>query len=259
MGEDGMIGAFLDTLDIPYMGSDYYTSAIAMDKAFSKFIVKSYGLLTSNFVEVLEIDWKENRSDVCSNVLKSLSFPLYIKPNHLGSSIGIRYIENEKDLEESIEYVFKFDTSLIIEERIVGGEVQAAVIGNDHIIVGEIGQFLSENKFFDYESKYEKSSMVAKLPLDLSRDKIQKIQDTAKMIYKILKLNGFSRVDFFLDNNGNLYFNEVNPIPGYSSNLSMFPRMLDFIGITNKNMINNFVIYALHRNRKNRRFEKAKV
>ena len=258
-GEDGMLGAFLDTLEIPYIGSDYFTASIGMDKAFSKFVVRSYGVLTTDFIEVLERDWRDNKENIIAKILNQFSFPVYIKPNHLGSSIGIKYIEDRKDLKEAIDYVFKFDTSLIIEERVLGEEVQAAVIGNDNIIVGEIGQFLSENQFFDYEKKYEKCTMVAKLPLDLPKEKIDEIKNAARQIYKALKLNGFSRIDFFLGKDQKLYFNEVNPIPGYSSALSLFPRMLAHIGISPKDMINNFVTYAFHKARKNKIFERQKV
>ncbi len=258
-GEDGMIGAFLDTLEIPYMGSDYFTSAIAMDKAFSKHIAKANGVRILDFLDINSQQWKENKDLYISKIIKCFDFPIYIKPNHLGSSIGIKVVNSEDKLKEAIDYVFSFDTSLIIEERLEAREIQASVIGNDYIVVGEIGEMITKGEFFDYQNKYEKSIVTSKIPLDVAQEKLKEIKEIAIKIYQALKISGFARIDMFLDKNLNVYFNEINPIPGYSSNNSLFPKMLEFVGIDNKNMVDRFVIYAFHRTRKNRRLLKLEL
>lgn len=259
-GEDGMIGAFLETLEIPYIGTDYFTSAIGMDKAFSKHIAKANGVPILDFIEVNSYEWKDNKDLYVSKILKKFDLPVYIKPNHLGSSIGIKIVDNKDNLKEAIDYVFTFDNSLIIEERLDARELQASVIGNDYIIIGEIGEMLTEGAFFDYQNKYEKSVVTSKLPIDVSEEKLKEIKEIALKVYSALKISGFSRIDMFLDKkNLDVYFNEINPIPGYSSNNSMFPKMLDFIGIDKKNMVDLFVIYAFHKKRKNKRLIKTDV
>jgi len=257
MGEDGQIAAFLETLDIPYVGADYFTSAVCMDKAFSKSIVKFHGIKVLDFIEITIEDWKQNKEKYLIEINNKFKYPLYIKPNHLGSSIGIKYTENKEKLSQDIDDVFQFDNSLIVEPRLFAREVQAAVIGNEAIFVGEIGEVvINDNQFFSYDEKYVKSNVKIKIPIDAAEEKIKEIKDISKRIYRALKLNGFARIDYFMDKDQNVYFNEVNPIPGFTSQNSLFPKMLDFIGISNKEMLDLFVIYAFHRKRKNKKFEK---
>ncbi|NGX51971.1 MAG: UDP-N-acetylmuramate--L-alanine ligase [Candidatus Anoxychlamydiales bacterium] len=256
LGEDGMIGAFLQTLNIAYVGSDYFTSPIAMDKAFSKTIVKAIGIDTLDFLEVNSIDYREDKNEILSKIEVFFKFPIILKPNHLGSSLGIEVVEDKKDLKDAIEKVFKHDSSFIIEEKINAREIHTAVIGNDYIEIGEIAEMLTSGKFFDFENKYKKKIVKAKIPSNLDRDMVIKIKKLSKKVYLVLKLNGFARIDFFIDKNENILFSEINPIPGYSSNNSTFAKMFELVGLDRKKMVDQFVILALQRNRKNKIFEK---
>ncbi|NGX63438.1 MAG: UDP-N-acetylmuramate--L-alanine ligase [Candidatus Anoxychlamydiales bacterium] len=257
LGEDGMIGAFLQTLDIPYVGCDYYTSAIAMDKAFSKTIAKKNGVDTLDFIELNHIDYRENREKILKKINKKFKdLDLIVKPNHLGSSLGIEVVTDINQLSFALDRAFKVDTSLIIEEKINAREIQTAVFGNDYIEIGELSEMLTNGEFYDFENKYEKKEIVAKIPIDLSDEKKAEIKELSQKVYLALKLNGFARIDFFIDKNEKIYFFEVNPIPGFSSNNSTFAKMLEFIGYDNKKMIDQFIILAMHKKRKNKILEK---
>ncbi|NGX33794.1 MAG: UDP-N-acetylmuramate--L-alanine ligase [Candidatus Anoxychlamydiales bacterium] len=254
MGEDGMIGAFFETLNIAYIGSDYFASPVAMDKAFSKTIVKANGIDTLDFLEINKIDYRENKNKIFSEIEKKFKFPIILKPNHLGSSLGIEIVEDKINLKSAIEKVFRYDTSFIIEEKIKAREIHTAVMGNDYIEVGEIAEMEAFGEFFDFENKYEKKIVKAKIPANLGRKQIDEIKKLTKKVYLVLKLNGFARIDFFIDKDENIFFSEINPIPGFSSNNSTFAKMLELIGFDNKKMIDQFVIYALHKKRKNKIF-----
>lgn len=256
MGEDGMISAFLQTLNIAYVGSDYFTSPVAMDKAFSKTILKANGIDTLDFLEINQIEYRENKNEILAKIEKNFKLPIILKPNHLGSSLGIEVVEDKKDLKDAIEKVFKHDSSFIIEEKINAREVHTAVIGNDYIEIGEIAEMLTSGEFFDFENKYKKKVVKAKIPIDLDNDMVEEIKKLSKKVYLALKLNGFARIDFFIDKNEKIYFSEINPVPGFSSNNSTFAKMLELVGLDRKKMIDQFVILALHRKRKNKIFEK---
>ncbi|NGX27835.1 MAG: UDP-N-acetylmuramate--L-alanine ligase [Candidatus Anoxychlamydiales bacterium] len=257
LGEDGMIDAFLRVLGIASAGCDYFSAPIAMDKAFAKHLVKNLGILTLDFLEVYSNDWLQKQEEYLSKIIKNFKFPLYVKPNHLGSSIGIKVVETKKDLKDAIDYVFKFDTSLIIEKKIIAREIQTAVIGNDFFQFGKVAEMLTYGEFFDFENKYQKATVKARYPKDFSRKKLHELEMSAKKIYQALKLSGFARIDFFITKNQKIYFFEINPIPGYSSNNSTFAKMLDLIGFDNKKMIDYFITLALHRQRKNQKFLKG--
>ena len=256
LGEDGMISAFLQTLNIAYIGTDYFTSPVAMDKAFSKTILKANGIDTLDFLEVNIIDYPENKNEILAEIEKKFKFPIILKPNHLGSSLGIEVVEDKKELKDAIENVFTHDSSFIIEEKINAREVHTAVIGNDYIEIGEIAEMLTSGEFFDFENKYKKKVVKAKIPIDLDKNKVDEIKILSKKVYLALKLNGFARIDFFIDKNEKIYFSEINPIPGFSSNNSTFAKMLELVGLDRKKMVDKFAILALHRNRKNKIFEK---
>ncbi len=256
LGEDGMIAAFLQTLNIAYVGSDYFVAPIAMDKAFSKTILKANGIDTLDFLQVNKIEYKENKNEILTKIEKKFKFPIILKPNHLGSSLGIEIVKDKKDLQLAIEKVFKHDLSFIVEEKIKAREIHTAVIGNDYIEIAQIAEMLTFGQFFDFENKYKKKIIKAKIPSDLEKDMIIKIKKLTKKVYLTLKLNGFARIDFFIDENKKIYFSEINPIPGFSSNNSTFVKMLELIGLDRKNMMDRFVILALHRNRKNKIFAK---
>ncbi|MBN2478919.1 MAG: UDP-N-acetylmuramate--L-alanine ligase [Parachlamydiales bacterium] len=258
--EDGTFAGFLDTLKIPYIGSNQIGAAVSMNKAICKHIAKANNIKTGSFYNIDQRDWKVMRDEILDKILKNLKFPLYVKPNHLGSSIGIKCVKNESELEASIDYILKFfDNSLIVEKEILGREIQTAVIGNEYIIVGDVGEIFTNGKFFDYNDKYLKAGVLSNPSADLDEKIKDEIKSIAKNIYKLCDLSGFARIDFFLTNENEVFFNEINPIPGFSSKNSLFPKMLEKANISLYEMIENFAVYALHKSRNNKKLIRQEI
>ncbi|MBI5346085.1 MAG: UDP-N-acetylmuramate--L-alanine ligase [Chlamydiae bacterium] len=253
-GEDGMIQGFLDTLDIPYIGCDYYSCAISMNKAWSKYAAVCNNVLTAPYVNFSDVAWREDRDSILLNIENKLKFPLFIKPVHLGSSIGISYCEDKSFLSLAIDEALKFDTELVIEEKIIGREIQFAVFGNDYVEVLAPGEILGEGIFHDYNRKYLVGKPMSKPKVDLTLEKLQEGKFLAKKMYLSLGCTGFTRLDFFIDKEGIIYFNEANPIPGLTAT-SLYPNMIALEDISLTSFIDHTIMLALHRKRKMKKLE----
>lgn len=213
-GEDGMVQGVLETLGIPYTGCDYRSSAIAMQKGWAKAVVKEEGILTTPFLSFPIHRWKEEKEKCLSEIKSNFSYPMYVKAAHLGSSIGVYRVTDERELEEALEEVFSLDSFLIVEEEVQGRQIEFAIFGNETISIPDPGEILSEGKFYDFESKYGVDAVEAVPNARLPREWIEEGKRSAKRVYQILECKGFARIDFFVDSQGNFLFNEINPIPG---------------------------------------------
>lgn len=235
-GEDGTLQGFLELANIPYVGCDSLSSAICMNKNIAHQLVKDAGILVTKSV-VLEDDTKGMEK------VKELQYPLYVKPIKAGSSIGITKVEREEELEAAVKEAFLYDDKVMIEENVEGFEVGCAVLGNGKLLVGEIDEIELTKDFFNYTEKYELLSSKIHLPARLSKEVREEIQEKAKKIYKILGCKGFARVDLFYTPKGELVFNEVNTIPGFTSH-SRYPSMLSYIGMTYTEILEQLIALA---------------
>ena len=169
-----------------------------------------------------------NTSDY-SKAISTLQFPLFVKPVKAGSSYGISKVLDIQDLKPAIDNAFKYDNEVIIEEAILGRKVGCAIIGKDILEVGLVDEIELADGFFDYHEKYTLKTSKIHLPARIDELTTKKIQDTAMLIYRTLGCQGSARVDMFLTNNNEIYFNEVNTIPGFTTH-SRFPQMMKGIG-----------------------------
>ena len=234
-GEDGTIQGIFEMAKVKYVGCKVLGSGIAMDKIFSKELVNSINI---PIVEYMTLNKKEyynmngNVEEIKKKINDVLSFPVIVKPNKEGSSYGVYKVDKEEKIKEAIEYAFKYDDSILIEKYISNRkEVECAVIYMDEkIYASTLGEIVSESELYDFNSKYKSTISYTKIPADISNDLINKIKEYAIKIFKVLKLDGLSRVDFFVSND-KIYFNEVNTMPGFT-NISMYPKMLIHDGIS---------------------------
>lgn len=223
-GEDGTIQGLFEMLGVPYIGCDVASSAIAMDKALTKQVMMVSGIPTTKFVVFDKADWKNQESRVKNQVITELKFPVFVKPVHLGSSIGIGKAKDEKELQEKIEVAFYYDYKILVEEAVNDVmDVTCCVIGNETLTASLLQESLYNKDMFGFEEKYLKeggaqtgksqNSLVIPARLD---DVITKaIQETAKQVCKALGCRGIARIDFLFDKQSNKFFaNEVNPLPG---------------------------------------------
>lgn len=232
-GEDGKLQGMLELFNIKFVGCKTLSSCIMMDKAISKVLFNDLGI---NEVPYIVINKNYNLDDIISKI----PFPLIIKPSNGGSSIGISKATNKEELEKGIKLAKKYDKKVIIEKFIKARELEVAILeDNDDIIVSNIGEIKSANDFYDYDAKYVNNESYTKIADDLSLDISNKIKDYAKKIFIELGLSSYARIDFFYDGK-NIYINEVNTIPGFTS-ISMYPILIKEKGISYKDLITKLI------------------
>ena len=233
-GEDGTVQGLIELSEIPLIGCDILSSSLCMDKYLSHKLVQSYGIKVANSILI------NSKTKDIKKEIKKLNFPLFVKPVRAGSSFGITRIENETEIEQAIKEALKYDTEIIIEENINGIEIGCAILGNEDLIVGEIDEIELSNGFFNYTEKYTLKTSQIHVPARIDKEIVQKAKETAKQIYKILKCKDFARVDMFLTPNNEIYFNEINTIPGFTSH-SRYPNMMKQIGMSFEELVDKII------------------
>ncbi len=226
-GEDGTIQGMLELMGVPVIGCGLLSSALCMDKALAHRIVEMNGIKTARFTAVKK-GYSEN--EVLRQAME-LGYPVFVKPVRSGSSFGITKVSKEDDLIPAIEHAFLHDSAVILEETVKGFEVGCAVIGTRELITGEADEIELSEGFFDYTEKYTLKTSKIHVPARISPEKSEEIKQTALRIYRLLYCSCFARVDMFLTPEGEIYFNEVNTIPGFTTH-SRFPNMLKAAGMT---------------------------
>jgi len=244
-GEDGTIQGLFTLSKIPYVGCDVISSANCMDKDVTHIVLKNAGIMTADWVsmyshELSDIDKK------CEEIASALAFPMFVKPSNCGSSIGISKVSNIDDLKAAVKYAFTHDKKVVIETGIVGKEVECAVMGNAIPFASTIGEIEPVDGFYDFEGKYQSSSCGLFIPARISADDISRLQEIAKKAYSALGCKGLARVDFFLCENGDIYLNEINTLPGFTS-ISMFPKLMEESGWTADGLLENLIKLAFER------------
>ncbi|QOR36131.1 D-alanine--D-serine ligase VanG [Clostridium sp. 'deep sea'] len=239
-GEDGTLQGLLELSGIPYVGCDTLSSALCMDKDLAHIIAKVAGVKIPNYIVI-----NKNTSIVeVIHKIKSLEYPLIVKPAKAGSSFGITKVDNEKELSLAIKTASIHDKKIVIEEFIKGFEVGCAIFGNDKLTIGEVDEIELSKGFFNYTEKYSLQTSKIHLPARLNKNITNKVKNTALKLYKALQCKGFARVDMFVTPTGEIVFNEINTIPGFTTH-SRFPNMLKGIGLGFTEIIDNLIDLAL--------------
>ena len=244
-GEDGTIQGLLALANIPFVGCDHLSSAIAMDKDYTHIICESAGVPMAPYVSYLNSD-NFDYIEAFENAQSTLSFPMFVKPANAGSSYGISKVNNKEEFIEGLKFAFKHDKKIIVETGIEGFEVGCAVLGNDYtnLVVGEIDQINTHNAFFDFEAKYEMQNTKILCPAEISDDLKNQVVEMAKKIYKTLGCEGMSRVDLFITPQNTIIFNEVNTIPGFTK-ASRYPTMMSKVGMNFTILLDRLITLAI--------------
>lgn len=244
-GEDGTIQGLFVLAGIPYVGCDHLSSAISMDKDYTHIICEAAGILMAPYVCVkneANFDFEK----AYTNAVKKLGLPIFIKPANAGSSYGISKVHDYESFRSGLEKAFTHDYKVILETTIDGFEVGTAVLGNEEIFVGEVDEIETHNDFFDFDAKYELENTQIHCPARISDEDKAKIKTMASTIYRAMGCSGLARVDLFMCTDGNIYFNELNTIPGFT-NASRYPTMMKKAGIDFASLINRLVDLAMHK------------
>ncbi|MFE6385240.1 D-alanine--D-alanine ligase family protein [Nocardiopsis dassonvillei] len=231
-GEDGHVQALLELLGVPFTGSSSISSGLAMDKDISKRLAEQGGVRTPS--------WLMNETHF-PNVTASLSLPLIVKPNTQGSSVGLQIVWKEEDFTSAIANAARYG-EIMIETYVAGREFTVSVLDDTPLPVGEI--ITDKGRLFDYESKYQAAGAAEIFPAQINADLTAELQASAMKIHQLLKLDGYSRSDFRVDNDGVVWFIEVNTLPGLTSQ-SLLPKALDPAGISFGEFCDRIVELAL--------------
>lgn len=245
-GEDGSIQGLCQLAGLRYVGSDIAASAIGMDKAHTKILLNSIGIEQAAFYLAEKHDYSQNPEEIIMNteIKFDYNYPLFVKPTVSGSSVGISKVRNKEELYLAYEIAFKESPRTIVEEAIVGQEVEVAVLGNHEPLVSRVGEILSAGEWYDYKSKYQNQDSKTLIPANINLDVEHEIQECALKIYKFLGCKGLARVDFFVKNDSTVIFNEINTLPGFT-NISMYPLLWEETGIPYAELIDHIISYAL--------------
>lgn len=246
-GEDGTIQGLCKLLKIPCVGSGILSSALCMDKVYSKFILENFNIKVTPYIVLSRYEYINKKEIICKEIEEKFQYPLFIKPSNGGSSLGVSKAANNKELLESIDKAFKYDNRVLIEKAIKAREIKVAIIGNDELKQAKIGEVIygEEKEFFDYELKYTPGQNELITEVALPNEKMEEITKVAKKVYKLLDCTGMARVDFFVDKvNLDLYVNEVNTIPGFTK-YSSFPKLWNESNLKNSELIDELVNLAL--------------
>ena len=235
-GEDGKIQGLFEIAGVPFAGANSFASGLAMNKYVSKILFQKAGLNTPEFLY-----FEKNNSDIINECETILSYPLFIKPCSLGSSVGISKVHGRKEFRDCINLAFKYDNSIIIEKAIDCLEIELSVIGNQDLIISEPGQIIPYNEFYDYEDKYLQGKTKFLIPAPLDSELIKEIKKITEIAFRSHFLNGCSRIDFLIEKDTHkIFINEINTIPGFTD-ISMFPKLLNHSGISFQELITRMI------------------
>lgn len=255
-GEDGTIQGLCEMLDLPYVGCDVAASALCMDKVRTKRLFKEAGLPTPRFAALTEREWREAPA-ACRRRCLALPRPLFVKPSRLGSSVGISKVKLERELDGALETALQYDDVAIVEEGIVGREIEVAVLGGSPPLASLPGEIVPGHEFYDYADKYLDDACQLLAPAPLPSDRVAEAQRLAVQAFECLGCEGMARVDFFLDRRDHrLLLNELNTIPGFTS-ISMYPRLLDLSGVPYSELLDRLIDVARSRHARRARFAGA--
>ncbi|RME92563.1 MAG: D-alanine--D-alanine ligase [Candidatus Hydrogenedentota bacterium] len=244
-GEDGRLQGMLEFYQIPYAGCSALSSALCMDKWFMREIFKAAHLPQVEYAKLEKKQWEEKLSDI----MEKFSYPVFVKPCNMGSSVGVSKVKEQSELKTAIEDAFRYDDHILIEQGVDPEEIEVSILGNfPDYKVSLPGKLLPNHEFYSYEAKYEdENGAHFEIPANLEESVRKEVQEMAKKAFAAVRGEGFARIDFFLEKQTNkLYLNEINTLPGFTP-ISMFPRLFEVSGISPSDLLSEIVALGYSR------------
>lgn len=249
-GEDGTMQGFCKLMNLPCVGPSVMSSAVCMDKVYTKYLLEHEGIKQADYVVVNAFDYNKDSKKFVEAIEHKLGYPCFVKPANSGSSVGITKAHNRDTLEVGLVEALKYDRKVLVEEGLNAREIEVAVLGNDDPKASVPGEIIPAKEFYDYEAKYQNAASKLLIPAELSDNDMVSIRELAVKIYKKLDCAGMARVDFLVDKeSGEVYLNEVNTLPGFTS-ISMYPKMWEATGLSYRELIDKLVELAIERGEK---------
>ena len=256
-GEDGSIQGIFEMFNVPYVGCGILASSIGMDKAYTKIIFEKANIKQAKYEYIkkhnenyIYVDKEFNETilslnEICKIINKNLKYPVFVKPSNSGSSVGINKAKNDQELKNAIEYAGKYDKKILIEEGLVGKEVECAVLGNEDVISSCVGEVIPAEEFYSFNAKYKNSQSKVLIPADLPKEMSNEIRKIAIKAFKAIDGKGLSRIDFFAnEKTEEIYISEINTLPGFTK-ISMYPKLFENIGIPYSELLDKLINLAL--------------
>lgn len=259
-GEDGTIQGLLELLKIPYVGCKVLSSSICMNKVYTKMILEKANIKQTKHITINALKENENKyiyideelnreekelSEITKIVEEKLNYPVFIKPSNSGSSVGVNKATNSNEIEKYIRIARKYDNEILIEQGIIGREVECAVLGNEEVKASCVGEIVSAEDFYDYDSKYKNAESKVIIPAKIDKKVKEQIRKIAVKAFKAVNGTGLARVDFFVDKNNEIYLNEINTMPGFT-NISMYPKLWENCGIKYSKLLDELIKLAIN-------------
>ena len=256
-GEDGTIQGLLELADIAYVGAGVLGSSAGMDKDVMKALFKNAGLPIVKHVTILRREWERDPAAVEKRVEQFVSYPMFVKPANLGSSVGISKAHDHAELGPAIREAALFDRKIVIEEGVgrekKARELECAVLGNDEPQASVVGEIVPIKEFYDYNAKYLDEGSEAILPAKLSEAQQNAVREMSLRAFKAVDCAGLARVDFLMDPVSNeIFVNEINTLPGFTS-ISMYPKLWGATGVGYSDLIDRLIQFGLERHQEKTR------
>jgi len=250
-GEDGTVQGLLKLANIPFVGAGVLGSAVGMDKDVMKRLLREAQIPIAKFLVFKKSGADEIDFDAAKD---NLGLPIFVKPANLGSSVGISKVKSEDQFREAVSLAFEYDNKILVEECVVGREIECAVLGNDDPIASVPGEIIPQHEFYSYEAKYiDEAGALLDVPAKLSNNITKKVQEYAIRAFEALCCEGMARVDFFVKDN-DVIVNEINTIPGFTR-ISMYPKLWAATGISYPQLIDRLIELAIERFEREQKLE----
>ena len=246
-GEDGTVQGMLELADIPYVGAGVVGSAVGMDKAVFKSVMKAHNIPTPKYVIALRSEVERDVNGVIAKCEAQFGYPMFAKPANLGSSVGVVKAHNKNEMPAALREAAKWDRKILIEQGIDAREIEVSVLGNDEPIASVPGEVVPKKEFYDYNAKYIDGDSELLIPAPLDEATTKRAQEIAAATFKAIDACGMARVDFLMDRKTNeLFVSEINTIPGFTE-ISMYPKLWEASGMSYSELIDRLIELAIER------------
>lgn len=242
--EDGALQGLFELSGIPYVGGGVTSSAIGFDKVFTHIVAERFGVPMAKWALVCA---EENPVEAQARIASSIGYPCFIKPANSGSSVGCSRADDSEGFYSALKLALAHDRRILVEELVVAQEIECAVMGNLEPVAPTTGEIVSPDGFYDYDTKYKNDHAKLFIPACIPEESADQVRSLALTIYRALDCRGLSRVDFFVKKSGEVLFNEINTLPGFTS-ISMYPKMMIASGMTYSELITRLIELALEEN-----------
>ena len=240
MGEDGSIQGFLEVFKMPYVGCNILSSSLAMDKITTKRVLESAGIAQVPYVALVD---GEDLEQKIQEIEEKLSYPVFTKPSNMGSSVGISKSDNQEELRSSLELAFKYDSRVLVEQGVTAREIEVGLLGNADVKSSLPGEVVKDVAFYDYQAKYIDNKITMAIPAQLPEGVVNTMRQNAETAFRAIGGLGLSRCDFFYTEDGQVFLNELNTMPGFTQ-WSMYPLLWENMGLAYPDLIEKLVRLA---------------